>query len=76
MDHYLDSRLCVDTTNININVAEIGGIIGLDYANPLDAHVAYETDERVIALIANGVGNKDTSPIITERCRTVITTDN
>ena len=76
MDRYLDSRLCIDTTNININVADVTGIFGIDYANPLDAHVGYETDERVIALIANGVGNKDTSPIITERCRTVITTDN
>ena len=76
MDRYLDSRLCIDMTNININVADVTGIFGIDYANPLDAHVGYETDERVIALIANGVGNKDTSPIITERCRTVITTDN
>ena len=76
IDHYLDSRLCIDTTNININVAEIRGIFGINYANPLDVHAGYETDERVIAMIVNGVGNKDTSPIITERCRTVITTDN
>jgi hypothetical protein len=76
MDRYLDSRLCIDTTNININVADITGVFGMDYANPLDAHNAYETNERVIALIAHGVGNKDTSPIVTESCRTVITTDN
>jgi len=37
MDRYLDSRLCIDMTNININVAAIGGIIGLSYANPLAA---------------------------------------
>jgi len=76
MDRYVDSRLCVDTTNIDINVADVIGVFGIDYASPIDAHNGYETDERVIALIANGVGNKDTSPIITERCRTVITTDN
>jgi len=76
MDRYLDSRLCIDTTNININVADVTGVFGLDYANPGDAHGGYETDERVIAMIANGVGNKDTSPIVTESCRTLITTDN
>jgi len=57
-------------------VAEISGIFGINYANPLDVHTGYETDERVIAMIANGVGNKDTSPIINERCRTLMTTDN
>ncbi|MEE9190665.1 MAG: hypothetical protein V3U16_07835, partial [Candidatus Neomarinimicrobiota bacterium] len=76
MDRYLDSRLCIDTTNININVADVTGIFGIDYANPLEAHVAYETDERVIALIANGIGNKDTSPIVNENCRISITVNN
>ncbi len=76
MDQYLDSRLCIDTTNININVADVTGAFGFDYANPGDAHGGYETDERVIAMIAHGVANKDTSPIIKERCTTMITTDN
>ncbi len=48
---------------------------GIGMTNPLDAHNGYETDEHVIALIANGAGNKDTSPIIKERCTTMITTD-
>ncbi|MEE8288856.1 MAG: hypothetical protein V3R25_05530, partial [Nitrosomonadaceae bacterium] len=43
MDRYLDSRLCIDTTNININVADITGAFGIDYANPFDAHNGYET---------------------------------
>ncbi len=75
MERYLDSRLCVDTTNIDINVADVIGAFGIDYANPMDAHNAYETDERVIALIANGIGNKDTSPIVNESCRILITTN-
>jgi len=75
MDRYLDSRLCVDTTNININVADVTGVFGIDYANPMDAHNGYTTDERVIALIVNGVDNEDTSPIVNERCETVVTTD-
>ena len=76
MDQYLDSRLCIDTTNINIHVADVTGIFGLDYANPGDAHNGYLTDERVLSMIANGVGNQDTSPIVTESCRTLMTTDN
>lgn len=74
-DHYLDSRLCVEMTNININVAKIIDAFGVDMANPLKAHIAYETDERIIALMANGVGNENTSPIINERCQTLITSD-
>jgi len=77
MDRYIDSRLCIDTTNIDINVADVIGAFGIDYANPLDAHNGYETDERVIALIAYGVGNKeDTSPIINESCQILLTTHN
>jgi hypothetical protein len=76
MDRYLDSRLCIDTTNININVADVTGLFGIDYANPGDAHVGYLTDGRVLAMIVNGVGNKDTSPIVNESCRILITKKN
>lgn len=75
IDQYLDSRLCVDVTNININVAKIIDAFGVDMANPLDAHLGYETDERIIAMIAKGIGNHNTSPIVTERCQTLVTTD-
>ena len=74
-DSYIDSRLCVDATNININVANIIDVFGMGLTNPLEAHVAYRTDERVIALMVNGVGNENTSPIINERCRTLKTDD-
>jgi len=74
-DSYIDSRLCVDATNININVANIIDVFGIGLTNPLEAHVAYRTDERVIALMVNGVGNENTSPIINERCRTLKTDD-
>jgi hypothetical protein len=76
MDRYLDSRLCIDTTNININVADVTGAFGIDYANPNDAHNGYLTDERVLAMIVNGAGNENTSPIVNESCRTLMTTDN
>jgi len=75
IDRYLDSRLCIEVTNININVAKIITAFGLDMANPLEAHIGYETDDRIIAMLANGVGNKNTSAIVNERCQTLVTTD-
>ncbi|MGR8981706.1 MAG: hypothetical protein ACU84H_16680 [Gammaproteobacteria bacterium] len=76
VEKYLDSRLCIDVTNININVAKIFDAFGLGkLANPLDAHIGYDTDDRVIALIAKGIGNHHTENIIKERCRWVETID-
>ena len=68
-EKYLDSRLCADITNITINVAKVIDAFGIKgLANPLEAHVGYTNDDRVIALIANGIGNVNTSALINERC--------
>lgn len=76
VEKYLDSRLCFDVTNININVATIFDAFGLGkLANPLDAHVGYDTDDRVIALIAKGIGNNNTAKIVNDRCRWIETID-
>ncbi len=75
IEQYIDSRLCAHSTNININVATVIDAFGIGFANPLKAHLAYETDKRVIAMLVNGVGNENTSPIIHGRCRILITTD-
>jgi hypothetical protein len=75
IDRYLDSRLCVEISNININVAKIITAFGVDMANPLEAHIGYETDDRIIAMLVNGIGNKNTSTIVNERCQILITTD-
>ncbi|MFI3155666.1 MAG: hypothetical protein QX199_05875 [Methylococcaceae bacterium] len=76
VEKYLDSRLCIDVTNININVATIFDAFGLGkLANPLDAHVGYDTDDRVVALIAKGIDSKNTSKIVNDRCRWVETID-
>ena len=73
---YLDSRLCLNVTNININVAKVYDAFGLGkLANPLDAHVGYDTDDRVIAMIAKGVANEKTNPIVNEHCRWIETID-
>jgi hypothetical protein len=68
-EKYLDSRLCPRVTNVTINVAKV--IDAFDFkgfANPLEAHVGYFHDDRVVALIANGIGTPHTSPLIEERC--------
>lgn len=72
---YIDSRLCADVTNININIAKIIDAFGVGMANPLEAHIGYDTDERVIALLINGIGSKKTSAIVNERCQILVTTD-
>jgi len=75
-EKYLDSRLCTDVTNVTINIAYITDLFGIGkVANPLDAHVGYDTDERVVALIAKGIGHHHTAPIINERCSWVELTD-
>lgn len=67
---YLDSRLCIEVTNININVADVMDLFGVGkVANPLTAHVGYDSDDRVVALIAKGIGNSKTSPLIKKRCK-------
>ena len=73
IDQYLDSRLCSESTNIIINVARVIDAFGITMANPLKAHTAYETDERVVAILVNGIGNENTSPVINERCRVLVT---
>jgi hypothetical protein len=66
---YIDARLCAKITNVNINVAHVLDAFGVrGLANPLDAHVNYNTDDRVIALIARGVGHDRAAPLVKERC--------
>lgn len=68
-EKYLDSRLCVDITNININVTPILDAFGLgEVANPLAAHTGYDDDERVVSLIANGIGHTEVAPLVKEKC--------
>lgn len=71
-DKYIDSRLCAKITNVNINIAKVMDAFGMaDLANPMQAHVGYDTDDRVIALIAKGIGNAGTSLLVKKRCEFV-----
>lgn len=68
-EKYLDSRLCARITNVNINIAKVMDAFGIsDLANPMQAHVGYDQDDRVIAMIANGIGNEKSSSLIKQRC--------
>lgn len=52
-------------TNVNINVAPILDVFGLDeLANPISAL----RDDRVIAMIAHGIEHKNIAPLIKKRC--------
>lgn len=65
----IDSRLCPVVTNVTLNVAPVSSLFGAaDLANPLTAHSGYEADERVIAMVARGIGQPWSDPIVRERC--------
>ncbi len=71
-DDYLDSRLCLEVTNININIAKIIDAFGFGkIADPMEAHVGYDSDDRVVALIAKGIGHPHSAQIVKERCELV-----
>ncbi len=68
-DEYMDSRICPRITNIILNVAQPLSLLGMgEIANPLDAHTAYDYDERVIGVIAHGIGQDASAPIVKDRC--------
>jgi hypothetical protein len=74
VDKYLDSRMCVDVTNIMINIAHVFDAFGLGtVANPLEAHTGYDADDRVIALMASGIGAKQSTALVSERCKWIET---
>ncbi|MGH8475083.1 MAG: hypothetical protein ACRER2_04805, partial [Methylococcales bacterium] len=69
VENYLDARLCIEVVNIDINVAGVIDLIGLgEFANPLMAHTDYDRDDRVVALVAKGIGNTHTAKIVSKRC--------
>ena len=74
---YIDSRLCPSPTNITINIAKPVSLFGFgEFADPGEAHGGYDRDERVISLIAHGIGNENTAEIVKERCTWLETTEN
>lgn len=75
-EQYLDSRLCINVTNVNINVTKVIDAFGMGkFANPMEAHSGYAKDDRVIAMIAKGIGNKQVAPLVKEKCEWTEITD-
>lgn len=69
VNRYTESRLCPTVTNIYLNVVPVQSAFGLgEFANPLAAHVGYNGDERVGALIAKGAGHDNVAPVVADRC--------
>jgi hypothetical protein len=68
-DRFIESRLCPSVTNVTINVATVTSLLGFsDVADPLGAHLGYDADQRVGALLAHGAGHPGVAPLVAERC--------
>ena len=73
---YLDSLAVPDCRNITLNVAHVRSLFGLgELADPMRAHLDYETDVRVIALIVGGLGQPSSRPMVGERCEWIQTSE-
>jgi len=68
VDDYIDSRLCPRVSNVLINVAAVNEFVGQQMSNPMVAHLGYDEDDRVLALLTNGIGSEETDPMIKQRC--------
>lgn len=75
-DRHIDSQICPQVVNVTVNVAPVKSVpvVG-EVANPLAAHNDYEADERVIGLMAHGIGTPGTAPAVQERCQWMETRD-
>jgi hypothetical protein len=58
---FMDSRLCAATTNVSISVAKPVSLAVTSFASPEAAHTHYDGDERVLALMTQGL--KDPNPV-------------
>jgi hypothetical protein len=75
-EKYLDSRMCTKVSNISLNIANVVDVFGLsEVANPMEAHLGYDHDDRVVTLLAHGIKNDNMAPIIKDRCEWVELTE-
>ena len=52
-----------------LNVAKVINVLGIgELANPMKTHNGYHTDERVIGLIAKGLGQGEDDPVERKQC--------
>jgi hypothetical protein len=66
------SQRTVSETSI-IAFSDPNDLLSVSIASLGQAHLDYDKDDRVIALIARGIGTPDTSPLIREKCEYIPT---
>lgn len=59
---YMDSRLCATTTNVVVSVARPVSLAVTSIASPQVAHTAYDNDDRVLALMTQGLSQAHLAP--------------
>ncbi len=65
----MDSRLCPELVNVNVGVTEVINLFGIgEIAHPIKAHELYDDDERVIGIIAAGIGNERVKDVVKSEC--------
>lgn len=67
-DLYMDSRMCPVLTNVIINVAPVKKFLGIELAAAGEAHRDYDNDQRIVKMMAHGIGAENADPLIQERC--------
>ena len=72
-DYHIDSRLCPNIINVNLNVTHNKKLFGVNFANPAEAHSGYLEDDRIIAMIADGLSREKSHPLVKEKCRWIET---
>ncbi len=69
INRFVDSRLCPSVTNVQVQIAPIRNLLGLqEIANPQIAHADYEIDSRVLKMMVSGFGNEHGQDEVRERC--------
>ena len=63
-ERYLDSRLCSNIINVDINVSEVKNVFGVEFANPGTAHSGYKSDDRVIGIVADGISRNQGNELV------------
>jgi hypothetical protein len=65
----MDSRLCPQLVNVSVGVTEVIDLFGIgEIAHPVKAHELYDDDERVIGIIAAGIGNEQVKDVVKSEC--------
>ncbi len=71
VDNYIDSRMCVNVTNVSLNIENPISAFGVSVVNPVAAHTQYDNDSRVIDLISYGSKVSTIGHVLYQQCRVI-----